>query len=227
MEASAPGRVERRRTRTRAALLDAAERAFTTRPYHAVTVEELAAEADVSVGSIYNQFAGKAGLYLAVAERATTLFERYLERAYAVSDSPLEQVMAGGDAYLRFHLDQPGAARLIADPGIEAAADEPAAAAIRARAEAVMTRFERQIAAAIDAGEIGEHVDPALTGRVLFGAWNGIIALTLRDDRLGLDEEGISQAIEQARRIVLDGVTAPGHRDAAGRSLGRLLPIGD
>ena len=227
MQAPAPGRVERRRTRTRAALLDAAERAFTTRPYHAVTVEELAAEADVSVGSLYNQFAGKAGLYLAVAERATTLFERYLERAYAVSDSPLEQVMAGGDAYLRFHLDQPGAFRLIADPGIEGADDDPAAAAIRARAEAVMARFEEQIGAAIAAGEIGEHVDPALTGRVLFGAWNGIIALSLRDDRLGLDEEGIGRAIAQARRIVLDGITAPGYRDGAGSSLGRLLPISD
>lgn len=227
MQASAPGRVERRRTRTRAALLDAAERAFTTRPYHAVTVEELAAEADVSVGSLYNQFAGKAGLYLAVAERATTLFERYLERAYAVSDSPLEQVMAGGDAYLRFHLDQPGAFRLIADPGIEGARDDPAAAAIRARAEAVMARFEEQIGAAIAAGEIGEHVDPTLTGRVLFGAWNGIIALSLRDDRLGLDEEGIGRAIAQARRIVLDGITAPGHRDGAGSSRGRLLEIDD
>lgn len=227
MGAPAPSRVERRRTRTRAALLDAAERAFTTRPYHAVTVEELAAEADVSVGSVYNQFAGKAGLYLAVAERATSLFEQYLERAYAVSDSPLEQVMAGGDAYLRFHLDQPGAARLIADPGIEGARDDPAAAAIRARAEAVMARFEEQIGAAITAGEIGDHVEPALTGRVLFGAWNGIIALSLRDDGLGLDEEGIDRAIAQARRIVVEGITAPAHRDEAGRSRGRLLAIGD
>lgn len=221
---TATGRVERRRTRTRAALLAAAERAFTTRPYHEVRVEELAAAADVSVGSLYNQFDGKAGLYLAVADRATRLFEQYLQRAYEVSDSPLECVMAGGDAYLRFHLDQPGAFRLIADG---TSGDDPAAVALRERAEAVMASFEGLIAAAIDAGEIDAAVDPALTARVLFGAWNGIVALSERDDRLGLDEAGIADAVAEARRIVLDGVTDPAHRDDRGRSRARLLPIDD
>ena len=216
----ATGRVELRRTRTRAALLDAAERAFTTRRFHEVRVEDLAAAADVSVGTLYNQFGGKAGIYMAVADRATRLFERYLRRAYEVSDSPLECVMAGGDAYLRFHLDQPGAFRLIAEG---TAGDDPAAAALRERAEAVMASFEALIEAAIDAGEIDPGVDPALTGRVLFGAWNGIIALSERDDRLGLDEAGVADAIAQARRIVLDGVTDPAHRDERGRSKARLL----
>ena len=225
-EESEKSRVERRRTRTRAALLDAAERAFTTRAYHEVRVEDLAAEADVSVGSVYNQFAGKAGLYMAVAERATELFDSYLQRAYEVSDSPLEQVLAGGDAYLRFHVDQPGAFRLIAVTGFgQVDEGDPLSAAMRERAEAVMARFEELIASAVEAGEIDASVDPALTARVLFGAWNGIIALSLRDDRLGIDEAGIVRAIDQARRIVLNGLTDPRHRDAGGHSRGRLLPI--
>jgi AcrR family transcriptional regulator len=87
--------------------------------YHGVSMEMLADEADISVGSIYNLFSNKAGLYLAVAERATELFAQYLARAYTVSDSPLEQVMACGDAYLRFHLDHPGAFRFIAFSGVE------------------------------------------------------------------------------------------------------------
>lgn len=220
----ATSRVERRRTRTRAALLDAAERAFTTRRYHEVRVEELAAAADVSVGSLYNQFGDKAGLYVAVAERATRLFEQYLQRAYEVSDSPLECVMAGGDAYLRFHLDHPGAFRLIAEgTGGDGAVD----VALRERAEAVMASFEQLIAAAIEAGEIDPGVDPALTGRVLFGAWNGIVALSDRADRLGLDEAGIAAAIAQARRIVVEGITDPAHRDGRGRSRARLLPIAE
>ena len=224
----AESRVERRRTRTRAALLDAAERAFTTRDYHEVRVEELAAAADVSVGSVYNQFDGKAGLYLAVAERATRRFEQYMERAYEVSASPLECVLAGGDAYLRFHLYQPGSFRLIAETGLaDAGADDPAVAATRKRMEAVMSRFEELIGTAIEVGEIDASVDPELTARVLFGAWNGIIALSLRDDGLGLDEEGIVRAIDQARRIVLAGITDLRHRDADGRSRGRLLPIAD
>ncbi|MFN8150185.1 MAG: TetR/AcrR family transcriptional regulator [Solirubrobacterales bacterium] len=224
MSTVAAGRIERRRTRTREALLDAAERAFTTRAFHEVRVEDLAAEADVSVGSVYNQFDGKAGLYLAVADRATRLFDEYLQRAYEVSDSPLEQVMAGGDAYLRFHIDQPGAFRLIAATGIEGT---PAAAALRDRAERVMATFEELIASAIAGGEIDAAIDPALTARFLFGAWNGIVALSERDDRLGLDEEGVANAVAQARRIVLEGLTDPAHRGPDGRSPARLLPIAE
>ncbi|MEA2172181.1 MAG: hypothetical protein QOF76_5481 [Solirubrobacteraceae bacterium] len=210
------GRVQRRQTRTRAALLDAAERAFTRDGFHAVRIEALAEEADVSVGSIYNLFENKAGLFGAVAERATGLFAEYLDRAYATSESPLEQVMACGAAYLRFHLDHPGAFRLIASEGDDS---------MTAQTLAVLDRFRDCIAAAVTAGEAGDHVDPEVTSRVLFGAWNGMIALGLRGDGLALDDEAIVRMIDQARRIVVEGLTDPAHRDAAGHSRARLLDL--
>jgi TetR/AcrR family transcriptional regulator len=222
------GRVRRRRTRTRAALLDVAERAFMRDGFHAVSVEALAEEADVSVGSIYNLFSGKLGLYLAVAERATELFAEVLERAYATSRSPLEQVMACGDAYLRFHLEHPGAFRLIAFDGVDgrvSPADEERRRAITARTVTVLNRFRDQIAAAVAAGEAGPHVDPDLTSRVLFASWNGMIGLGLRQDELAVDDERLGALIEQARRIVLDGLTDPSHRGEDGLSRARLLSI--
>lgn len=39
----------------------AAERLFLTRGYHATTVEQLAEEADVAIGSLYGHFGGKEG----------------------------------------------------------------------------------------------------------------------------------------------------------------------
>jgi AcrR family transcriptional regulator len=224
------GRVKRRRTRTRAALLDAAERAFMRDGYHAVRLETLAEEADVSVGSIYNLFSGKDGLYLAAAERATELFAEYLERAYQASESPLEQVMACGDAYLRFHLDHPGAFRFIAFDSGESpppVRDEQLRQALTERTLAVIGRFRDTIAAAVTAGEAGAHVDPDLTSRLLFGAWNGIVALGLRTDALAHDDAEITALIEQARRIVVEGLTDPTHRDRDGRSRARLLRIPD
>lgn len=224
------GRVQRRRTRTRAALLDAAERAFTRDGYHGVRLETLAEEADVSVGSIYNLFSGKDGLYLAAAERATELFAEYLERAYRVSDSPLEQVMACGDAYLRFHLDHPGAFRFIAFDGVESPPplrDQERRQALTRRTTAVLERFGEHIAAAVSAGEAGPHVDPDLACRLLFGAWNGIVALGLRRDALVHDDQAIAALIEQTRRIVVEGLTDPAHRDGAGHSRARLLSIPD
>jgi AcrR family transcriptional regulator len=223
-----PGRVQRRRTRTRAALLDAAERAFMRDGFHAVRIESVADDADVSVGSIYTQFSSKDGLYLAVVERATQLFADYLDRAYTVSDSPLEQVMACGDAYLRFHLDHPGAFRFIAFYGVESPPSERDAELreeLAARTAAVLERFRDCLAAAVAAGEAGTHVDPERTSRMLFGAWNGMVALGLRRDALAVGEEEIAALIDQARTIVAEGVCAPEHRDAAGRARVRLLSI--
>lgn len=224
------GRVKRRRTRTRAALLDAAERAFMRDGYHGVRIESIADEADVSVGSIYTQFSNKDGLYLAVAERATLLFEEYLDRAYSVSESPLEQVMACGDAYLRFHLEHPGAFRFIAFDGVESRpvmGDTQLQQALTARTAAVLEGFSARLAAAVEVGEAGDHVDPERTSRVLFGAWNGMVALSLRRDELALDDEATTELIEQARRIVVEGLCSPSHRDQTGRSRARLLSIPD
>ena len=196
--------------------------------FHPVSVEQLADEADVSVGSIYNLFSSKLGLYLAVAERATELFAEVLERAYATSDSPLEQVMACGDAYLRFHLEHPGAFRLIAFDPVEqkvSPADEELRRAISAKTVEALAGFRDHIAAAVAAGEAGPHVDPELTARVLFASWNGMIGLGLRQDELAVDDDHIGALIEQARRIVLNGLTDPSHRDSSGMSKARLLSI--
>jgi AcrR family transcriptional regulator len=196
--------------------------------YHGVRIERVAEDADVSVGSIYTQFSSKDGLYLAVVERATQLFADYLDQAYVVSDSPLEQVMACGDAYLRFHLDHPGAFRFIALDGVESRPSERDAeirGELALRTAAVLARFRDCLAAAVEAGEAGPHVDPERTALMLFGAWNGMVALGLRRDAFAVDDAAISALIEQARRIVVEGLCAPEHRDAAGRARVRLLQI--
>ncbi|WP_320669993.1 TetR/AcrR family transcriptional regulator [Patulibacter defluvii] len=226
--APTPGRVATRRTRTRVALLEAAERAFVRHGFNGVTMERLAEEADVSVGSIYGHFSNKDGLYVAVAARAVDLFAEYLDRAYEASDSPLEQVMTAGDAYLRFHLEHPGLFRFIAFDGVESRptiATEAEDHAFAERIAAVLRGFRDRIAAAVDCGEAGPHVDPELTARFLFAAWNGMVALTLRQDELGLDDDGITACTLQARRIVAEGLAAPGHRGPDGRAAVRLLDL--
>src|SRR6476469_230943 len=84
----------RRRARTRAVILDAAERAFSEQSFRATRIEDIAEDADVSVGSIYQHFGNKDGLYLALVERAVELFSGYMQQAYQDGWSPLEQVIA-------------------------------------------------------------------------------------------------------------------------------------
>ena len=72
-------RLERRKARTVAAILDAAERHFLERGYESAKVDEIAADADVAVGSIYNHFGNKDGLYGALVHRALEVFLSYME----------------------------------------------------------------------------------------------------------------------------------------------------
>src|SRR5207237_1140529 len=87
--APAVGRLERRKARTVAAILDAAERHFLERGYEATKVDEIAADADVAVGSLYNHFGSKDGLYAALLEHALETFEANM---YEVVPGDITQV---------------------------------------------------------------------------------------------------------------------------------------
>jgi AcrR family transcriptional regulator len=57
-----------RQAQTRSDLIAAAATVFARRGYHKATIEEIAAEAGVTSGAIYSNFAGKEALFLAIAD---------------------------------------------------------------------------------------------------------------------------------------------------------------
>jgi AcrR family transcriptional regulator len=68
---AAPARLTQgeRRARTRTSLLDAATRVFARRGYHGASLEEVAAEAGLSKGAVYYNFANKEALFLAILDQ--------------------------------------------------------------------------------------------------------------------------------------------------------------
>ncbi len=89
-----------KRERTRYAVLVSAESAFARRGYHGATLREIAAEAGVSTGALYYNFATKEALFLALLERRMEERIGEIERAFqaerggaaAVSRSALDYV---------------------------------------------------------------------------------------------------------------------------------------
>lgn len=209
--AQAPNRNERRKARTVAAILDAAARLFYEKGLQHTTIDEIGELADVSVGSVYFHFKSKEALYLELVERALEINERYMREADDADLTAFQRVLAAGDAYLRFHLEHPGAFRMIAlrvlepAPGAELAEIENR---IADRVEQLVGAVEDGLRAAIAAGE-ARPVDAAQLMRFLWGAWNGVIALSLRQDRLRLDERQLSATLEAGRQLVIEGLATP------------------
>lgn len=219
-------RTDRRRARTRATILDAAEVVFGRAGYEGARIEEIAELADMSVGSIYSHFDGKRGLYLQLVDRALGLFTEYMERSDDPALTPLQRVLAGGDAYLRFHLDHPGAFHFLAyrSPGAQPlSGDDETEARIRDRVGLLLARFAGQIDNAIAAGE-ARQVDSLRLTHYLWGAWNGVIALRQQPDGLRISDEEIAQTLELARWLLREGLAAPSLRDANGE-VGERVPL--
>ncbi len=217
-------RADRRRARTRAAILDAAEVVFTRDGYDHARIESIAETADISVGSIYVHFGGKRDVYLHLAERSLQLFAEYMARSEDPALTPLQRVLAGGDAYLQFHLDHPGAFDFLAmrtDAGSPKSAEIESR--IRDRVGELLHRFAAQIEDAIDAGE-ARPVDALRLTRYLWGAWNGVIALRHQPDGLRASDAEIQDTLELARWLLREGLAAASLRDANGE-VGERVPL--
>ena len=211
-------RSDRRKARTVAAILDAAEHLFLEHGFHSTTVEEIAARADVSVGSIYVHFKSKEGLYLALIERALDVEERYMEEAFKPTLSLGQQLFAAGSAYLRFYFENPGYFRILVFPHIDARPEDSlpfAAQRLAERAEAQVRRVAGIIELSVKTGN-ARPVDPYRAAKFMWGAWSGVIALNLRPDRMRLDDDELRAVLEEGRLMIAEGIASMALRNADG-----------
>jgi AcrR family transcriptional regulator len=82
-------------------VLDAAVKVMGQKGFHQMSMQDLAAEADVSVGLIYKYFAGKEDLLLATIVRIQDAFRDQLAPVMeAAGDDPVERLAAGIRRYI-------------------------------------------------------------------------------------------------------------------------------
>ena len=167
---------DRRRRRTRAALLDAA-RALYARPqgYRGTTVDELAGAADVALTSIYSNFpGGKADLYAVLACRVGSEHVAAMEAAVEGSEGEEAARRAFGE-YLDFHRREPIAFRLLGLTDVHGEDSETVRAA-RAEVRGYLSRALDVVIAAV-----GEPIDTARSEVIqCWAGINGLLALAAR-----------------------------------------------
>jgi AcrR family transcriptional regulator len=98
-----PGnRFERRRERTRQDLLAAAARVLAEKGLSATKIADIAAAADVGVGTFYLYFPTKDALFDAVVEDTVAHLKEAIDAARASSPDPLARVRATNAAFCHF-----------------------------------------------------------------------------------------------------------------------------
>ncbi len=185
-----------RKQKTMDALLRAAERIIAEQRASEATVDEIAEDAGVAVGSIYNHFGSKSGLFAAAVDNALGMDQEYMDRAYTSDRSPIEQILASGEQYIRFYFDHPTFFRMLAfppDPGQYPAGHDVAERMGRRVAEQ-NARLTDAIQRAMDSG-VCRPVDAENVTTALWAAMNGIISLAWRPDSMQKSERELRELI--------------------------------
>lgn len=203
-------RSERRKARTASAIRDAAERLFIGRGYSATTMEELAEEADVAVGSIYAHFGSKEGVYSALIERALELDKQYCDEGFHAGTVPAERLFGLAEGYLRFAREHPGYFQLFRFPPADRPGAEltpTASARVAQRIKDETKRMAGEIQLAIGEG-IARPVDAESTARFLWAAWDGVICSHLGPGNMGLTDKQFEAVLDRSREVFALGLLA-------------------
>jgi AcrR family transcriptional regulator len=189
-EASAVSRLDRRKARTRQALLDAAVRLIAAGRGERASIQEITEAADVGFGSFYNHFTSKDELFDTAAAEVLERWGTMIDRSCADIHDPAEVFAVSFRLSARLGWTHPDIARFITGAGLDLL-DAPNGLAPRAL---------RDIKAAQAAGRFAiRSADVALAA--VAGDLIGLLWLHQRHpDRI--DETAVDQLAEANLRLL-------------------------
>lgn len=104
-------KTDRRRARTRAALLQAGQSLFAAQSVDAVSIDDIVLAADVAKGSFYNHFTDKDALAREIAARVRAEAEAQVDEANAGITDPALRMARAQAVFVRFAARNPERAR--------------------------------------------------------------------------------------------------------------------
>lgn len=196
-----------KRERTRAAILAAAEQHFAAQGIYTTTVDEIAKTAGVSVGTIYSYFPGKVGIALEFISKGLDSLEADAEKIRELP-TPLDRVYAAGDAYFKFAVEHPVAARFAAIRALQPD-PSPEYEELNRQCSERVHGLVLSVATEVRESMVQEQIPTRPIDEMfvfLWALWNGLSALMLRQDALAIPPELAGRAVDFARRsMVLAG----------------------
>jgi AcrR family transcriptional regulator len=117
-DAAAPNRLDRRKARTRAALVAAARELLASRDPAEVSIQEITDTADVGFGSFYNHFESKAELFDAALEEVLEEHGALFDALTADMDDPAEVFASATRMTVRMAKTHPQIAKILQRTGL-------------------------------------------------------------------------------------------------------------
>ncbi|WP_433679718.1 TetR/AcrR family transcriptional regulator [Nocardia sp. CA-119907] len=164
-EPVARNRIDRRRERTRNALLGAA-RKFLSEGRSAVSIQEITDAADVGFGSFYNHFSSKDELFDEAVRSVLQVYSEMRDDIVALYDDPAEVFAVSLRMTGRLQRQIPEGVRVILNSGTS----------VLLRDEGLAPRARRDIIAAQEAGRF-DPMDPDMAIMAAGGALLGLLQL--------------------------------------------------
>jgi AcrR family transcriptional regulator len=174
-------------------ILDAAARQFARQRFHEVRMDDIAAEAEVSKGTLYSYFKDKEELYLALLTRGSEGMVKALKDAIQSADTARAKLIAIVDAVVTYFDAEPHLFDLIQAVETLQHGDEvfPWQAARDVAVDLVHELFE----AGRRANEFVVR-DPELTALLLFGGLRSVIRFGQRPRPRNLAERIINSVLD-------------------------------
>ncbi|MFI8975194.1 TetR/AcrR family transcriptional regulator [Nocardia asteroides] len=158
-------RVDRRRERTRNALIGAA-RKFLSEGRSAVSIQEITDAADVGFGSFYNHFDSKDQLFDEAVRSVLQVYSEMRDGIVELYDDPAEVFAVSFRMTGRLHRQIPEMVRVLLHSGMS----------VLLREEGLVPRARRDIIAAQEAGRF-EPMDPDMAVMAAGGSLLGLLQL--------------------------------------------------
>ncbi len=213
-------RREREKAKRRATIVDAAEQVFVRDGFDAATMDQVAAEAEISKGTVYLYFESKGDLRSAIAERWVARLVDRLGEKLGSCDSGIEGLEAVVQSmYEHFEHNPRHCQMALSWLGTEVEQDEtPALAAHKKRIGELVAMVVDQIVRGQDDGTVRPDVDPPI---VAMNIWATTLGLQLViQNRAHVEKRApfpvrFDVMVSTHQRVLLDGLRTRPSEDAA------------
>ena len=204
-------RKEREKEARREEILNAAHAVFNEKGLTGSTVDDIAAAAELSKGTIYLYFHSKEDLYLAVMNRGIDIMQGMFERALSTGEDPIKLAWNLADAYYAFfeeHRDYFRMFTFFESPQFHTLVSEEMLAECLLRDKKTWALVSGVIKQAIDAGLFHTGLDPLEVGVMLWSNANGLLRQLDRNETYWLTAMGVDlrQTLRKSTGLLMEAM---------------------